>query len=64
MSIDNRPYDYMFHYRQDQNMLTEADIRDMADIYNVDITDYTQVQTTNIATDGYEQIEHSTERMI
>lgn len=59
MSIDNRPYDYMFHYRQDQDMLTEADIRDMADIYNVNITDYTQVQTTNIATDGYEQIEHS-----
>lgn len=54
------PIDYLFHYRMDQDMIDEDDIRALADDYGVTITDYNEAPMARLAVDGYDQIETET----
>ncbi len=53
--------DYAFHYRADQNMITQADIENLAKDMNVDITDYTEQPTAILGVDGYIEVEQETD---
>lgn len=57
MGYDARPIDYEFHYRADQNMLTEAEIRQMAEQNGVAITSYTAQPRAVLGVDGKAHIE-------
>ena len=51
----NRPYDYYFHYRQDQNMVTMDEIEKMADQKQVTITKKENAEILTLVRDGYEE---------
>lgn len=55
-SVDQRPVDYAFRYREDQNMLTKDDIETMASKDDVTITDWKNATTAVLAHDGNQQI--------
>lgn len=57
LGYDARPVDYAFHYRADQAMLGEADIRAMAAEEGVAITGYTAQPAAILGVDGVEQVE-------
>lgn len=57
MSYDARAIDYAFHYRADQDMLTEADIRQMAQEEGVTITSYVNQTMAVLGEDGMEHVE-------
>ncbi len=56
----NLPIDYLFHYRSDQDMVTEDDIRTLADDYGVDIVRYNEAPMARLAVDGNTQVEKET----
>lgn len=58
LGFDARPVDYAFHYRADQNMPTETEIRSMAAEEGAAITDYTEESMAILGVDGIEHIEH------
>lgn len=60
MSYDQRTVDYAFHYRADQDMPQEQEIRQMAQEENVVITDYTAQDMATLAIDGEEYVEQET----
>lgn len=60
MSIEKRPVDYAYHYRMDQNMLTKADVENMAEEENVKIQDWKEAVAVNLGEDGYEHVERET----
>ena len=54
---DNRPVDYAFHYRADQNMLTRTDIEKMASDNGVTITSWTDTGFAVLGRDGQKEID-------
>ena len=57
MSCDSRPVDYAYHYRADQNLPSEQEVRAMAQEYGVTITSWTEIPMARLAVDGYERVE-------
>jgi len=57
MSYNARTADFAFHYRSDQEMLTESEIRQMAQEEDVNITNYITQPVAVLGVDGTEQIE-------
>lgn len=57
MEIEERPTDYLFRYRMDQDMITWEEIQALAAKYGVEITDHHQEQFANLAVDGQEYVE-------
>ena len=54
---DNRPVDYAFHYRADQNMLTRTDIEQMALDNDVMITSWKDTGFAVLGRDGQKEID-------
>lgn len=57
--FNTRTVDYAFHYRRDQDMPTETDIRKMAEEEGVTITSYTEQNIAVLGVDGWEYVEKS-----
>ena len=57
MSYDARPVDYAYHYRADQHLPSEQEVRALADEYGVTITSWAEAPMARLAVDGYEHIE-------
>lgn len=57
MGYDARKIDYAFHYRVDQSMPGEAEIRLMADEEGVSITDYAAQSAAVLGVDGTTEVE-------
>lgn len=57
MSYDTRPVDYAYHYRSDQDLPTEQEVRALAAEYGVTITSWAEVPMARLAVDGYAQVE-------
>jgi len=57
LETEQRPIDYAFHYRADQDMLTRAQIEQMASEESVTITSWQEVDFANLGQDGKEQID-------
>ena len=57
MSYDTRPVDYAYHYRSDQKLPTEQEVRALAGEYGVTITSWAEVPMARLAVDGYAHIE-------
>ena len=57
MTYDSRPVDYAYHYRADQRLPDEQEVRAMAREYGVTITSWTQVPMARLAVDGYAHVE-------
>lgn len=56
-TYQNRAIDYLFHYRADQNLPDEIEIRSMAEVMGVTITDYASVTSAILGLDGQKYIE-------
>ena len=57
MSYDTRPVDYAYHYRADQDVPSEKEVRALAAEYGVTITSWAEVPMARLAVDGYAHIE-------
>lgn len=57
MGYDARPVDYAYFYRNDQNAPREADVRQLAEGYRVNITSYAEAPMIRLAVDGMEHVE-------
>ena len=57
MSYDTRPVDYAYHYRSDQDLPSEQEVRALAGEYGVTITSWAEVPMAILAVDGYAHIE-------
>ena len=56
-SVASRPYDYLYHYRCDQDMIGQNDVAQLAQKHNVDITAWVTATGSILGTDGMEHIE-------
>lgn len=54
---DAREIDYLYHFRNDQDIPQENEVRQLADDYAVTITDWGQAEMLRLAVDGTEGIE-------
>lgn len=52
---EKRPYDYYFHYRADQDMISMEEIENLADREQVEITKKEKAEILTLARDGYER---------
>jgi putative ABC transport system permease protein len=60
MSLEERPIDYQFHYRQDETgMIHKSEIEELAKKHNVDITSYMQQESANLVKDGEREVDDS-----
>ncbi len=57
MNYDARPVDYEYHFRNDQNIPDEAEVRALAKGYGVDITTWTEAPMLRLGVDGWEHVE-------
>lgn len=57
---DQRPVDYMYSWRDDQNIPGKSEVLAMAEEYGVTVTDITQVPMIRLAVDGYDMVEEET----
>ena len=57
MAYDARPVDYAYHYRADQDLPTEQEVRALAAEYGVTITNWFEAPMALLAVDGYEHVE-------
>ena len=60
LGYDLRPVDYVYSWRDDQNVPGEAEVLAMAEGYGVTVTDITQVPMVRLAVDGYRNVEEET----
>lgn len=60
MQSKSVPIDYLFHYRADQDMVNEDDIRALADQYGVTITSYSEAPMARLVVDGTHSVEKET----
>lgn len=60
LSYDTREIDYQYHFRMDQNIPQEQEVRQMAADYNVTITDWAQVPMLRLGVDGKKSVETET----
>lgn len=56
MIVKSRPVDYAYHFRQDQSMLTQQEVEQLAGKYAVSITDWKEAEFASLGSDGNEQI--------
>lgn len=56
-SVASRPYDYLYHYRCDQDMIGQNDVAQLAQKHNVDITTWVTATGSILGTDGMAHIE-------
>lgn len=57
MSYDARPFDYLYHFRMDQDIPLEPEVRSLAKKYNVRLKDWYSEPMIRLAVDGTEQVE-------
>ncbi len=57
MSIENRPVDCAYHFRADQDIPGENEVRDLARRYDVDITSWAEAPMIRLGVDGTEHVE-------
>ena len=57
MGYDARPVDYAYHFRADQDIPQEGEVRALAEEYNVSITSWAQAPMARLAVDGTRQVE-------
>lgn len=57
MTYDARPVDYAYHYRADQDLPSEQEVRALADEYGVTITSWVEVPMARLAVDGNAHVE-------
>ena len=55
--IQNRPADYSFFYRADQNLPDQSEIEQLAHQHGVTVTDFVSQPTASLAIDGFEEVE-------
>lgn len=60
MSYDARPVDYVYHFRMDQHIPTEKEVRELADTYDVTITDWHNAPMIRLGVDGIHHEETET----
>ena len=57
LGIQNRPADYSFFYRADQNLPDQSEIEQLAQQHGVTVTDFVSQPTASLAIDGFEEVE-------
>lgn len=57
LSIEERPVDYAYHYRSDQNVPREAEVRTLAKERGVTITSWAEAPMARLGVDGTDQVE-------
>ena len=57
IGYDQRPVDYVYHFRADQDIPLEAEVRALAEEYGVTITDFSAAPMIRLAVDGNDHIE-------
>ncbi|MDD2978405.1 MAG: ABC transporter permease [Hespellia sp.] len=58
ISLEERPIDYQFHYRQDETaMINKSEIEELAKKHHVDITSYMQQESANLVRDGEREVD-------
>lgn len=57
MGYDARPVDYEYHFRADQDIPQEDEVRALAEAYGVTITSWTQASMIRLGVDGWEHVE-------
>lgn len=60
MEYDARPFDYSYQYRMDQDLPTESEVRQLADQYDVNITEWYSAPMIRLGVDGTEHVETQT----
>lgn len=59
MGYDQRPVDYAYHFRADQDIPLEAEVRALAEEHGVTITDFAAAPMLRLAVDGNEHVEET-----
>ena len=57
ISYDQRPVDYVYNFRADQDIPLEEEVRALAEEYGVTVTDFAAVPMLRLAVDGEDHIE-------
>ena len=57
IETNNRTYDYLFHYRADQDVMSREEIEAQAAEYGLTLTDWNSCDYLTLAMDGMERIE-------
>ncbi|MEY8260555.1 ABC transporter permease [Oscillospiraceae bacterium 50-60] len=57
ISYDQRPVDYVYNFRADQDIPLEEEVRALAEEYGVTITDFAAVPMLRLAVDGEDHVE-------
>ena len=57
MGYDARPVDYAYHFRADQDIPLESEVRSLAEEYGVTITSWAQAPMARLAVDGTRHVE-------
>lgn len=55
--IENRPVNYQFFYRADQDMITKSEIEEMASDFGAKVIDYVEIPSASLAIDGEAEVE-------
>lgn len=55
--FEKRPIDFEYHWRKDQNLPQRSQVESLAQVYDVDITSWTQVNAATLGSDGTVSIE-------
>lgn len=55
--IENRPVNYQFFYRADQDMITKSEIEKMASDFGAKVIDYVEMPSASLAIDGEAEVE-------
>lgn len=55
--IENRPVNYQFFYRADQDMITKSEIEEMASDFGAKVIDYVEMPSASLAIDGEAEVE-------
>lgn len=57
IGYDQRPVDYAYHFRADQDIPLEAEVRALAEEYGVTVTDFAAAPMLRLAVDGRDHVE-------
>lgn len=55
--IENRPMDYQFFRRADQERITQSEIEELAASFGAQVTDYVEMPSATLAVDGEAEVE-------
>ena len=56
-SFASRPVDFEYHWRCDQNLPQQEEVKSMAEEYGVDLTSWAEVDAATLGGDGYVEVE-------